>query len=116
MMRNFLWYGIMGLYFLPLTGIAQTKEVQKEKVIMMTKNTKDSLILYVINNKYYLGNTVDILIPRLDASKIKKIEQVRNEEAKSKYSKSAGKFSKNISGIFVIETTENFEHKTGIKK
>lgn len=111
-MKHFL-YSIMVVLFLPLTSISQTKKKQKESenITVITAKPGEAMLLYVINNKYYLGDTVDILIPRLDVSKVKKIEQVKDKETKLKYISKTGKFAKKIKDIFVIETDEAFENK-----
>lgn len=108
-----LLYSILVVLFLPLNSISQTKQTkqQNEQVTVLTDKTGDPMILYVINNKYYVGDTVNILIPRLDVSKVKKIEQVKDKAAKLKYSSKTGKFSKKIQDVFVIETEEDFKYK-----
>lgn len=110
-MKHFSRYTCV-LLFLPFAVMSQTKmQEKKESVIVITPKTEDSMILYVINNKYYLGDTMNILIPRLDVSKIKRIEQVKDSQTKLNYSKKTGKFAKKVKDIFVVETTEDFEHK-----
>lgn len=108
-----LFYSIMVVLFVPLSSIAQTKKPQEENknITVITANTGDPMILYVINNKYYLGDIVDILIRRLDVSKVRSIEQVKDKEGKLKYLNKTGKFSKKIQDVFVIETQEEFKYK-----
>lgn len=111
-MKNF-FYSVLVIIFLPLISMSQESQKQEknEKIVVITPNTNNAMILYIINNKYYLGDTINILIPRLDISKVKRIEQIKDKEMRSKYSKKAGKFSKNIQDVFVIETEEKFEYK-----
>lgn len=115
-MKHFSRYTWVLLFF-PFAVMSQTKmQEKKESVIVITPKTEDSMILYVINNKYYLGDTINILIPRLDVSKIKRIEQVKDSQTKSNYSKKTGKFAKKVKDIFVVETTEDFEYKIKDRK
>jgi hypothetical protein len=90
---------------------SQNKEKEKEEIIVITKKTDEPLILYHINDKYYLGDTEKIIIPLMDASKIISIKKITDKNLKLEYSKKTGKFSEKVSEVFVIETKENFEYK-----
>lgn len=111
MKKNF--YSALLIVCLPLMGMPQEKQKQekKENVIVITPNTQASMLLYVINDRYYLGDTVDILIPQLDATKIKQIRQIKDKDARLRYTKKTGKFSGRIRDIFIVETEEDFDSK-----
>jgi len=102
-----------------VTGFARKKPIQSEdkgSLRVLTQKQDAPMILYVINGRYYLGDTTDIPIRRMDVSKVKKIEEIKDEETMAKYSQQTGTFSKQVQGIFVIETDEKFDPSVVIPK
>jgi len=102
------------VFFVPFVGISQEKPVQKKDkngVVVLAQNPDGPMILCVINGRYYLGDTTAALIRRLDFSKVKKIEEVKDKERRAVYGRETGKFSDRIREIFFIETDEKFEQK-----
>jgi len=109
-MKKIVLYCLVFILSLPLIGISQEKPVQTEdkgRVVVVAQKSDGPMLLYVINGRYYLGDTT--LIRSLDVSKVKKIEEIKDEKEKAKHSKKTGKFSDRVQGIFVIETDEKID-------
>jgi len=95
-----------------VTGFARKKTVQKEdkdKVVVVAQKSDGPMFLYVINDRYYLGDTTVTLIRSLDVSKVRKIEEIKDKERRAEYSRKTGKFSHQVQAVFYIETDEKFD-------
>jgi len=95
-----------------VSDISREKTLQtqdKGSVVVLTQKLDAPMILYVINDRYYLGDTTDMLIRQMDVSKVRNIAEVKDEKEKARHSKKTGKFSKQVRDVFVIETDEKFE-------
>lgn len=111
-MKHF-FYGLVVTLLIPLMGISQERQAKQSKnqVEIITNKKVGPLMLYIINGTYYLGDTVNLLIPHLDASQIQHIEVLKDEKEKIKHHQKVGKLAKNIQDIIVIDTKENFVYK-----
>jgi len=130
-MKNIVLYCSFFVLSLPLIGISQEKPVQsedkgnvvvtgfarkkpvqsedKDNVVVVAQKSDGPMLLYVINDRYYLGDTTNLLVRSLDVSKVRKIEEIRDKERREKHIRKTGKFSNQVREIFVIETDEKID-------
>lgn len=112
MIMKYIYCVIFLVTLFSLDAVSQhRKDIRKGKITVLTENTNDSLILYVINDKYYIGDTKKNLIQDMDISKIKNIKQISDKRMKTEYLKDVNKISKKIKDVFVIKTEEKFNYK-----